>query len=140
MPTGTRLFAYGSLMFPEVWLHVVGRQRPSTPAELSGHTAFTVAGYSFPGLVPAGADALAPGRLYSGLDGEDWRKLDAFEDTFYRREVVVVTGENGQTHQAEAYLVMPDHRDVLSEVEWGAEWFAEHALADFLDRICGFET
>jgi len=126
-------------MFPEVWMHVVGRERPSSETTLAGHTAFTVAGYSFPGMVATSTGDSTRGRLYSGLDADDWRRLDAFEDVFYERSRVTVQSADGQQHPASAYLVMPDHHHVLSETVWTSEWFAEHALGDFLDRICGFD-
>lgn len=136
--TAQTLFAYGSLMFPEVWMHVAGRERRSARASLAAHTALTVRGYTFPGLIPSPGSA-TPGRLYFDLDTDDWARLDAFEDTFYRREMVEATDAQGQLHRACAYVVMPDHRDVLSEAVWDAAWFEQHALADFLDRICGFD-
>ncbi len=46
MPAQDSLFAYGSLMFPEVWLHVVGHERPATAVTLPGHLAYRVRGYS----------------------------------------------------------------------------------------------
>ena len=32
-----RLFAYGTLMFPEIWHRVVGRDYPSAPGALRGY-------------------------------------------------------------------------------------------------------
>ena len=136
---GTALFAYGSLIFPEVWMHVVGRQRPSAEASLAGHLAFTVRGYSFPGMVPTSIADSTPGRIYFNLEAEDWRQLDAFEDTFYQRIGVAVITTDGERHIANAYTVMPEHSGFLSDTVWTAEWFAENALGDFLDRICGFD-
>ncbi len=131
------LFAYGSLMFDEVWLHVVGRGRPSAAAALRDHAAYTVAGYSFPGMV-AETGATTPGRLYFDLSPGDWERLDAFEDTFYQRLAVSAVDAGGQAHHAQAYLVPAARADVLSATRWTPGWFADHALGDFLDRIAGF--
>lgn len=139
MPADDRLFAYGSLMFPEVWLHVVGHESPSIPVTLPGHLAYRVRGYSFPGLIKTAPGDVAPGLMYSGLDAEDWRRLDAFEDTFYRRLPVEVQAEDGQNHTVWAYVVPPEARTVLSDEVWTGAWFEKNALGDFLDRICGFE-
>lgn len=140
MSAESTLFAYGSLMFPEVWWHVVGHERPSVPATLRGHSAFTVRGYSFPGLLQSTPESTTPGRLYFELDAEDWRKLDEFEDRFYVRQRVEVETENaGKPLGALAYLVDPSQSSVLSEQMWDPSWFGEHALGDFLDRISGFE-
>jgi gamma-glutamylcyclotransferase (GGCT)/AIG2-like uncharacterized protein YtfP len=134
----TTLFAYGSLMFPEVWWHVVGRERRSAGASLGGFRALTAAGYTFPGLVPWDPAALTPGRLYFDLDAKDWQRLDDFEDTFYQRQTVTAETADGSPVEAEAYVVMPERAEVLSDTIWTPEWFEKNALADFVDRITGF--
>lgn len=132
------LFAYGSLMFPEVWMQVVGRGRESVEATLAGHTAFTVHGYSFPGLVPTTApEATTPGRLYFDLSCEDWRRLDEFEDTFYHRLPVDARTSDGQCHAAAAYIVDPAEIHVLSETVWDSERFARQDLSRFVERAFG---
>jgi gamma-glutamylcyclotransferase (GGCT)/AIG2-like uncharacterized protein YtfP len=52
------LFTYGTLMFPEVWQAVVGRQFESTPAVAPGYQIFRVKDAVFPGIIAA---------IYSGI-------------------------------------------------------------------------
>ena len=89
--------------------------------------------------MPASPSDTAPGRLYFDLGAEDWQRLDAFEDTFYDRLPVEARAGDGQIHTASAYIVDPAEIGVLSETLWRADWFEEHALANFVDRICGFD-
>jgi gamma-glutamylcyclotransferase (GGCT)/AIG2-like uncharacterized protein YtfP len=54
------LFTYGTLMFPEVWQAVVGRQFETTPAQLPGYQIFRVRDAVYPGII-----ALYPGIIES---------------------------------------------------------------------------
>ncbi len=139
MSADNQLFAYGSLMFPEVWWHVVGSEPVTSDAVLPGHLAYTVGGQTFPGLVPASAGDRVAGVLYSGLTDRDWRRLDAFEDEFYLRAPVRPELPDGTTTGASTYLVPPGRRAVLSGTLWDRDGFERTSLATFVDRICGFD-
>ena len=139
MDAETQLFAYGSLMFQEVWWHVVGRELNAQPATLSGHQVYTVAGYSFPGLVESEPADQVEGLLISNITTPEWARLDAFEDSFYLRQAVTVEVAGGETAEASTYLVPAGRRSVLSDRRWDRERFEQEHLAAFVDRICGFE-
>lgn len=135
MPADLPLFAYGSLMFPQVWKHVVGHPCPTEPATLAGHTAFRVREQNFPGMIATTASAQTEGQLVRGLSSADWQVLDAFEDVFYDRETVMVVNAAGAPHEAQTYIVRTADHGVLSEEVWTAGWFQEHGLAPFLHNI-----
>ena len=129
--SGSHLFTYGSLMFPEVWQRVVGLESEGSPVVLQGYTAFRVRGQVYPGLTKGDSGSATSGILYRNLSEEDWEKLDAFEGTFYRRVDVEVEGENG-IEQVQTYLVEDAHRDDLSSEIWDKEKFAEEGLKLFM--------
>lgn len=124
------LFAYGTLMFPEVISAVVGRAPQGLAAEIAGYKNCGVKNRSFPGLLHTGEENVT-GILYPGLSLNEWAKLDAFEDDFYRLQEVTVTVE-GAARRALAYVVPLENADVLTQETWDAEAFRRDFLARYL--------
>ena len=80
-----------------------------------------------------------PGLLYLNLDPESLTRLDAFEGDFYIRQTVTVLTADGRELTADAYIVPPDRRDILTNEIWTAEDFlARGQLAEFVARYSGF--
>src|SRR5882757_5454418 len=79
-----RLFAYGSLMFDEVLIALLGRIPTRTPAIAAGWRVIALPERVYPGLIQASGDADAPGVLIHGLTAAEWAVLDAFEDNAYQ--------------------------------------------------------
>jgi gamma-glutamylcyclotransferase (GGCT)/AIG2-like uncharacterized protein YtfP len=165
------LFTYGTLMFPEVWRVVVGKDFESTPAQLPGYQIFRVRDAVYPGIIatePSGSDPISespraemglnpslisgsrpstldprlctvPGLLYLNLDATSIKRLDAFEDDFYRRQTITVITEDGQQLETQAYVVPPESWHVLTDERWTGEDFeARGHLAEFVARYSGF--
>jgi len=130
------LFAYGSLILPEVYEAVTGVARVGLPVTACGFARFALKGCSYPGLVawPGGA---VQGMLYESLEREEWRRLDAFEDDFYVRQSLIVMHALGEKGFAEAYLIRSDRYEVLEAEGWCLDTFTRTALAPFLARISG---
>ncbi len=124
------LFAYGTLMFPEVISAVVGRSPAGLAAKIEGYKNCSVKDRSFPGLLHTGGGTVT-GVLYPGLSLAEWAKLDAFEDDFYRLQEVVVTVDGGE-RKALAYIVPPENAHVLTEETWNPEAFRSDFLARYL--------
>ncbi|CAN5425918.1 hypothetical protein BH09VER1_BH09VER1_30050 [soil metagenome] len=124
------LFAYGTLMFPEVISAVVGRAPVGLAAEIAGYRNCAVKDHSFPGLLYAG-EGIVTGVLYPGLSLTEWAKLDAFEDDFYRLQKVEVMTE-GKPRAALAYIVPPENADVLTQETWDAEAFRRDLLPRYM--------
>lgn len=129
------LFAYGTLLVPEIWLAVTGRDCPSAEAVLPGYEIRRVKGGDFPGIIRAREADSVPGRVFTGLNAEILQRLDAYEDTFYERIAVTLLDRRGNPLESEAYVVPERHRGVLSDESWTLEWFREHAMADYLARV-----
>lgn len=125
------VFTYGSLMFDEVWLHVVGRAGPSVTACLRGFEAWKISGESFPGLTPADGHQVT-GRVWLAVTPAELARLDAFESGIYDRERVSVTASDGPTLDCWTYVVRGDCRSLLLNEPWDREEFRRHHLATFL--------
>jgi gamma-glutamylcyclotransferase (GGCT)/AIG2-like uncharacterized protein YtfP len=120
------LFAYGSLLFPEVVQALLGRIPESTPAAVAGWRVAALPGRVYPALVAA--EALAKGHLLAGLTRQEWRIIDAFEDHLYDlRRLTLTDGRHGWAYlYADASDVSPD--------DWDANRFEQHDLAAFVGR------
>jgi gamma-glutamylcyclotransferase (GGCT)/AIG2-like uncharacterized protein YtfP len=127
------VFTYGTLQLPEVMRAVTGGDYPSTPARLPGYARYRLTGLAYPGL-RAERGAFTDGVLYRAIDPEALRRLDAFEDTFYRRETLLALPEGGTPEPAETYVVPPEHHGLLELLPWSLEGFRDSALAGFMAR------
>jgi len=130
----TTVFAYGTLQVPEIMAAVAGRLFPSYPACLHDYARYSLKGRSYPGIRQH-PGALTHGLLYAGIDAQSLRRLDEFEDEFYRRQTLPVTTASGETEQAQVYVVAPEHYELLASRPWNLDDFEE--LSGFLARCRG---
>jgi gamma-glutamylcyclotransferase (GGCT)/AIG2-like uncharacterized protein YtfP len=132
------VFTYGSLMFPEVWRIVAGREFQTVAGAADGYAIFRVAGAPYPGIV-ADAGSVVRGLVYLDVDDVSIARLDKFEGEFYERLSLSVDCRDGQRRAAVAYVVPEKNRHVLSAEPWTAESFvASGGLAEFIERYQGF--
>jgi len=127
-----RIFAYGTLQFPDIAAAVAGRRLPASAARLHGYARFQLKGEPYPGIVPR-AGASVPGVVYEGVDGIVLDRLDEFEGEMYRREdvqVIVDDGVDGDGEgtplAAQTYVIRPRWRSLLRPVDWDPDSFARH--------------
>lgn len=118
------VFTYGSLMFPQVWQHVVRACYRSLPARLYGYARFAVRDASYPGIL-AVPDAVVDGVLYLGLGADDLERLDAFEGSEYRRQDVAVQTAQRVLPAATYVYLLPDR---LAAHEWDPGHFDSAAF------------
>jgi gamma-glutamylcyclotransferase (GGCT)/AIG2-like uncharacterized protein YtfP len=132
------VFTYGTLMFPEVW-QVVGRSYESVEGTAAGFEVFRVCDAVFPGIIAGTGECSVPGVVYLDVHTESLDRLDRFEDDFYERRAISVDCSDGQRRVAEAYIVPPKHRSLLTNEPWGRESFvASGGLEQFISRFSGF--
>ena len=127
------LFAYGTLQLPEVMRAVTGRAFVAHSARLDDHSRHCLRGKSFPGIRPNPGHSVN-GMVFLGIDEESLRKLDAFEDDFYRRDSVTVIAGNGGEWAAQAYIVREEAYGLLLPEEWDLQRFRRECLERFLLR------
>jgi gamma-glutamylcyclotransferase (GGCT)/AIG2-like uncharacterized protein YtfP len=134
------VFAYGTLMFPEVWKAVVGREFASVEGTADGYAIYRVRDAVFPGIVAAGKRDAVRGVVYLDVDPESVARLDMFEDEFYRRETLSIDCDDDEHRSAEAYVVPNTNRAVLTEDIWQRDKFvASGGLDQFIRRFQGFK-
>jgi gamma-glutamylcyclotransferase (GGCT)/AIG2-like uncharacterized protein YtfP len=125
MSAAKNLFAYGTLMWPEVLEQVVGRRLSGEFAVLSGYRRLRVKGESYPVIVPSAADSVE-GIMYRGLNAREIRRLDLFEGKEYCRTDVWLGRKTAFTYVlAEAWRHIADHRP------WHPDAFGPEQLAAF---------
>jgi gamma-glutamylcyclotransferase (GGCT)/AIG2-like uncharacterized protein YtfP len=133
------VFTYGTLMFPEVWQAVVGRQFETVKGTASGYAIYRVRDAVFPGIISSGERDSVRGVVYLDVDQNALTRLDRFEDDFYRRAVVWVDCDDGRRRAADAYVVPHENRHVLTAETWHAgQFISSGGLQAFISRFEGF--
>lgn len=133
------VFTYGSLMFPEVWNVVVGKQFATVSGTAFGYAIYRVRDAVFPGITPAATGNGVNGVVYLDVDEDSLARLDRFEDDFYRRESLAIDCRDGHCRMADAYVVPAENLAVLTAEPWHADHFVSSGgLANFLSRFAGF--
>ena len=111
------LFAYGTLICPDIMAEVSGLHRPATSATLRGYRRLRVKGEDYPALLPDAA-GFVPGVIYRDIPESAWTLLDRFEGEMYARVQVQVELADGTTAAAETYVINGSFSGCLEEVEW----------------------
>ncbi len=119
------VFAYGSLMFPEVCEAVIGRAPTWSAAHLEGWFASAVPGALYPALVPRPA-AVTDGLLLEGIGEAEIEVLDRYEGPGFRRTRVSV--EPGSIR---AWVWVARNPDMASGEPWDPT-VLESRLSDYL--------
>lgn len=132
------LFTYGSLMFDEVWSHLVRGDYVKRPARLHGFTRRRVQGDVYPVIVRSDNSDWVDGVVYFDIDPDDLRRLDVFEAEPYDRQTHIVVVEGRERRRADAYVLKDCFRHMIHDCEWDPEWFEREALPIFLGSYRGF--
>ena len=128
------LFCYGTLEFAPVMQAVAGQRFPARPAVLHGYRRRAIRGKAFPG-VAAWPGAAVRGTLYRGLTRAHLRRLDAYENPFYRRCLRRVRDAAGRRCAAWVYVVPGLYRHRLRAQDWDPGVFAHRDFARYLRRL-----
>ena len=133
-----KIFAYGTLMIPEVMYAVTTREFRFKNAILRGYARFTVKGESYPGIIPV-TDEVTEGVIYFEVDELSLARLDAFEGNLYQRKPIRVETKEREIRDAETYVIKPEYRGCLSSKEWNVKEFNQKHLEVFLETYQGFQ-
>ncbi|MEM7466438.1 MAG: gamma-glutamylcyclotransferase family protein [Pseudomonadota bacterium] len=128
------LFAYGTLMAPQVFQLITNLKASSSAAKLRGFRRFSFEGQCYPGIMPANAGDCVEGLLYADIPPQFWPQLDKYESYVYERKEVRVQTPKGENTVAETYIVRPAYRHLLSDDEWDFDEFVSNHLARYLAR------
>ena len=125
MSEANNLFAYGTLMWPEVLERVIGRRLTGEAAVLQGYRRLRVKNEPYPVIIPA-AGAAVEGMVYRSLTAEEFRRLDLFEGEEYARRQVAP----GRM-QAFTYVLTREWRHIADTRPWIPAHFGQEQLDAF---------
>ncbi len=126
------LFAYGTLMWPEVLESVAGRRMAGTRVVLEGYTRLRVKGQHYPVVVPSDGDSVE-GTLYTGLTPAEFQCLDRFEGVEYERIEIDFAGT-----AAFVYVLSDDWKSIAASEPWNPEDLRPEHLAAFCSEYKGW--
>lgn len=133
------LFAYGSLMCPDIMAAVSTLAREGHQAVLPGYRRLLVRGEQYPGVIPD-PDTSVAGVVYHDITAEGWARLDRFEGAMYERAPVAVAYDDGGSDLVCCYLFRPAYRDRLTSEDWDFSAFLRKGKTIFLNQYCGFQA
>lgn len=128
------LFAYGTLMWPEVLEAVIGRRLQGTPAVVHGYRRLRVRGERYPAVVPSASDSVE-GILYGNLGDSEFEHLDRFEGLEYDRRTALVNGL-----EAQLYVLAGAYRHLADRALWRPEDMQAEHLAAFCTEYKGWHN
>lgn len=128
VPEPDSLFAYGTLLRPEVWDRVANRSAKFLPAWCDGYAAYQVVGADYPGLVEAEQGERTFGAVALGIDEDVLQRLDGFEGSQYARQVIRVNCADGHDRSCWVYLWKASFRDQLTGARWSPEGAGAEAV------------
>jgi len=132
------IFAYGTLMFAQVWEAVASRRYPSEEARISGHVRKRVRGMSYPCMIDSEPDNHVDGRVYFDVDDEDIHRLDLFEGDLYERCCRKLVLADGRAVMADTYIIKDRYRQLVDTVNWDPDGFEKTDMAEFMRTYQGF--
>lgn len=130
------LFAYGTLMVPEILNAVCGCRRSGEPALLHGYRRRRVIGADYPAIRPWAGETVE-GLLYTGLSDDQTDMLDAFEGSMYQRREVEISVAAGK-QDAQTYVLAARYASLLSNQHWSLKQFLSDHVQEFIRRYPGF--
>ncbi|OIQ03579.1 MAG: hypothetical protein AUK36_03130 [Zetaproteobacteria bacterium CG2_30_59_37] len=125
-----RLFAYGTLMCPEIMQKVAGMTLEGIPGLVKNHICLSVRGEAYPGMVK-GQGGVVQGLLYT-FSSCLWPVFDAFEGEDYVRKPVTVWLQGGKRELVHAYLFRPACRRLLTRTPWDFGTFLKDHKQSFI--------
>lgn len=131
------LFAYGTLMCPEIMVLVVGSLPASLPAQLNHYRRAPLAGVDYPAIVTC-EGARVEGLLYLDLPDTAWARLDQFEDEIYFRHPVKVRLADSRLFSAETYVLKAEYVGRLGRADWSYREFLQSGQARFTREYGNF--
>lgn len=128
-----KLFAYGTLMAPEIIKRVAGISAAGESARLPGYRRRAVKDQAFPAIVASPGDAV-DGLLYRNLNVRALRAIEDYEGSWYRRISVPVEC-HGRREWAFTYVFRPRQLRRLAATDWDYEDFRRQQLSRYLREL-----
>lgn len=137
--TNINLFAYGTLMSPEVWSSVVVGNYQSRQSVLHGYARYALKGRLYPAMIRQ-KGRMVKGLVFQDISPDDILLLDDFEgEAYYREHVEVMTNER-KIIKCQTYIATSVLDEILLSDPWDHEVFRKNHLADFMSNYPGWKT
>ncbi len=130
------IFAYGTLMLPEIVEALTGKCFTPRTAVLCGYSCYAFKDKCYPGIVEE-KDGRVEGVFYHDIDERSLSIFDWFEDTLYERRLLTITVD-GKNTQAFAYVVHEKYRHELDTVFWSPDTFIRDHAAGYVRKCLGY--
>eukprot|EP00250_Pteridium_aquilinum_P013396 c21315_g1_i2 orf=273-719(-) len=133
------VFVYGTLLANEVVSALLQRIPPSSAAFLPDFHRYSIKGRVYPAILPANGDKVL-GKVLFGLNDQELKLFDDFEDVEYRRQIVEpVLLEDSSKVQSHAYVwAVTDDDNLFGDWDY-EEWRKVH-LQDFTTMCSDFSA
>lgn len=131
------LFAYGTLMCPDIMQAVAGKAFKGVKATLKEYRRLTVKNQHYPGLTPH-AGGSVEGIVYFDVSAASWQRLDLFEGDMYSLDLVELELVDGSIISANTYVVKEVYRKNLTETDWDFEKFLREGKREFIGSYNGY--
>jgi len=131
------IFAYGTLMLPEVVEALTGNLFAPKVAVLNGYSRYVFKGRCYPGIIED-ENGSVEGVLYTKVDDLTLSIFDWFEDVLYERLLLTVQIEN-ESIQAFTYIVPKKNHKKLDKLPWSLEKFIENYSKTYIQKCIGYK-
>lgn len=130
------VFVYGTLLAPEILSIVLGRnvrREDYRPATAKCFRRYALPDRPYPVMRSSAADETT-GAVITTITDEELKRLDHFEATLYKRQLIDVITTNGNM---QAFAYVDPGTDTLSANEWSREAFERDYLHAYIERKTG---
>jgi gamma-glutamylcyclotransferase (GGCT)/AIG2-like uncharacterized protein YtfP len=130
------LFAYGTLIAPEIWRLVAGRDDAGAAALVRGYLIRRVRDDSYPVMLRSPVEGeIVRGVVYFNVAASIWLRLDEYESPIYERIDVAAELVGGDAVKCQAYVVPDSRAELASDDGWDFDAFSRNDLNDYLSRF-----
>lgn len=131
--TPANIFAYGSLMYEEIWSRVVCGSYEGLVAELDGHVTKKIKGEVYPAIIRG--EGSVRGVLYFSVSSEDIARLDSFEGKMYERTLCDVMSQDGLIRPCFFYAFREEFFGLLGDDDWDSQEFKDNGILAVLGEL-----
>jgi gamma-glutamylcyclotransferase (GGCT)/AIG2-like uncharacterized protein YtfP len=129
-------FAYGTLLFKELWNNVVGENDYKRILSfVKGYSIYKIKNEVYPGIIKSTEYDVVYGMTYLNIDENIIKTLDHFEGEYYERKKINIANTSYNELECFAYFIKPEYYKLLSKEKWDPLWFKENGFDEFKKYI-----
>lgn len=129
-----KLFVYGTLMIPEIFKKVTGREPDFQHGKLRNYRRISLQNRYYPGLIYEQDDS-TEGFLVIINDEREWNILVQYEGSEYKLNEVEVEMQNSSKEKAWVFTLNENYHCIAIDETWYLHKFIECNLQQYLDDV-----